>query len=348
MSIFHLDIESFVTEVERLENKELQGYPFVIAPEKDRAAVVAASWDAKKLGVCRDMKLEQVRRHVPDIVIRPPNAKLYSKANRAVLGIVSRFSPIVEPVTYGHVAIDMTGMRKLFGSLVDAGVQLCRDIMQEVGLKATVGIASNKLVSTIAAKEVQKHRQPLVQIERGSESDFLGPLSSRALPEWSDSVVKKLLFELNLRRICQVQSIPRDLLSFAIGGVGLRLHRHACGVDRRPVTPPRQTRQLARDARFCPDTNDDKELKAELYRLVEQLCEQLRIKALTTECLRVSLKYSDDVWRHQTFKIRATDQELDLYKTLMTRFERLCERRARVCYLKVCVEQLFPFRRQYS
>lgn len=348
MPIFHLDIEAFLTTVERLEQPALASRPLVIAPPKPRSLVLAASEDAKKLGISRDMPLTFLRKHFPGVQVQPPNFPLYHKANQHVLTIVSEFSPIVEPVDYGHIAMDMTGMRQLYGDLETAALKLCRTLVKRAGLLATVGIASNKLVSTIAAKEIQKIKEPLYQVPQDKESHFLGPLACKVLPEWGEALVRKTLFELNLRRIEQIQALSRDLLSFAVGVLGSQLHRHAMGIDPTPVTPPANTPRLTNQHRFLPDTNDDDTLRAAVYQLTQELCFSLRAKNITASRARLELKYCDDVIRQRRFKFQPTQTEDAIYRNLMRSFNRLCDRRSRVRHLSLTLEGLTSHSHQKS
>ncbi len=348
MPVFHLDIESFLTTVERVKDRGLASTPLVIAPDKERATVIAASPDAKQIGIRRDMDLAHVRKHFPGVRVLPPNFKLYDTANRYVLGLVSQYSPIVEPVGYGHIALDMAGTHRLYGNMESAALKLCREVEARAFLPATVGIATNKLVSTIAAKEVQKNREPLYRVPEGREPGFLAPLSCKALPEWRNPFVRKLLFELNLRKVAQIQALSRDLLSFAAGALGLKLHRHALGIDPEPVTPPERTRQLVLDHCFVPDTNDDAEIRAALHLLIEKLCFQLRAKGIRVDRIHFSLKYSDDVWREKLYTLGPTQREERIAHALLRDYERLCDRRQRVRYLKLSFQGLYPYQCQPS
>ena len=309
MSVFHLDVDAFATNLERLQRPELAKRPLVIAPPKARSTVLAASQDAKDLGIAKHMDLSRIRRDFPGILVRPPNFQLYNKAHGDLLAIAARYSPTVEPIRFGHVAMDMMGMGSLLGDLESAALNLCKNVEEHLGLAMTVGIASNKLVSTIAAKETQKNREPLYRVPRDREADFLSPLPCRALPEWDDAKVRRLLFELNLRRIGQIQAIPRHIFGFAIGKLGLRLHRHAEGIDGSPVVPPFNTACLAQAHRFVPDTNDDSIIQATLYQLTEKLCFQLRAKCIGSGTARVLLKYSDGIIRNQLIHFPPTQRE---------------------------------------
>ena len=142
MPVFHLDIEAFLTAVERVRDPALTKRPLVVGLPFDRAVVLAASTDAKALGITRDMPLTRLRRDFPGVHVVPPNHRLYDRANRAVLEVAGRFSPVVEPVSYGHIAMDMTGMRCLYGSLENAALRLCREVSEQTVLAATRRVKS--------------------------------------------------------------------------------------------------------------------------------------------------------------------------------------------------------------
>lgn len=340
MPVFHLDIEAFPAVVEARCNPSLRQRPLVIAPPQDRALVLAASPMAKNLGITRGMPMDQVKRDYPSITIIPPNFKLYNKANRRVLQLVSNFSPIVEPMAYGHIAMDMTGMRQLYGTLDNAAHKLSKELSKSTGLQSTIGIASNKLVSTIAAKEIQKQQESLYEVPLDSEPRFLAPLTCKALPEWDNKQVRKTLFELNLRRISQIQALQRDLLSFALGQMGTSLHRHAMGVDPTPVVPPNQAACISAEHRFFPDTNDDRQLLAALYKLIEDVCFRMRASETTSSQLHLELLFTDDVKRRRRFRFPATHQENTIYTPIKVNFERLCDRRQRVRKMSIRMEGL--------
>jgi len=348
MTVFHLDIEAFMTAVEQVREPRLRDRPVVVAAEGARATVQAASPRAKRMGIVRGMAMRLVRERVPDIQVIAPDHDLYGKANRYVLGLAQQFSPVVEPVGYGHVAMDMRGTERMHGSFASAALTLCREVARGARLQGTIGIAPNKLVSGIVAKEVQKHSELLHHVVEGDEASFLAPLSCRALPEWSEPDVRRTLFELNLARIGDVQALPKDLVSFAVGAPGPRLHRHAHGIDTRPVTPVRATRSLAVAHTFQPDSNDDGVIQATLFRMLERLCTNLRAKGLGCERVLLQLRYTDDVWRERQVRVELAQCEKMLFRACLASYARWCDRRQRVRFLKLTFKGLAPYYEQPS
>lgn len=348
MTIFHLDIEAFMTAVEQVVDPQLRDRPLVVAPPGSRATVMAASPRAKDMGITRGMSMRTVRERFRDVRIMPPNQKRYVKANRHVVHLAQQLSPIVEPVGFGHVVLDMRGTERLHGSYASAALILCRDVAKSVRLQGTIGIGPNKLVSGIVAKEVQKHRELLHHVVAGDEARFLAPLSCKALPEWREEAVRHALFELNLARIGDIQALPQDLVSFAVGASGPRLHRHAHGIDPSPVTPPRQTRHLQVKHAFQPDSNDDRVIQATLFRMLERACTQMRAKDLGCERVFLELRFTDDIWRQRRVRVPLTQSEHALYDALVACYPRWCDRRQRVRFLRLTLEGLAPYYEQPS
>lgn len=346
MTVFHLDIESFMTAVARVHNSSLKQRPLVVASDTARATLLAASPDAKALGIHKGMPVHHVRRHFPGVQLIHPDHQRYQRAAAAVLKLAGHFTPIVEPIRYGHLALDMTGMQRLFGSLEDAANKLRRELLQKLQLSATVGIASNKLVSQIAAKEIQKQQEPLYRVSMGEECCFLAPLTCRVLPDADLPRIKRLLFELNLRMVKHIQNIPRDIFSFALGALGTQLHRHAYGIDPRSVETLDKHRQLQTEHHFQTDTNDDRVILEAIYRMLEDLAKQLRARKQQARAIHMHLRYSDDVTRTRKLRCRSTDQERHFYRQLKDQYPRWCDRRCRVSYVQVSLQQLHGYEQQ--
>lgn len=348
MTVFHLDIESFITSVERLKHPDLRQRPLVVAPARERALILAGSPDAKALGITKGMPVSSVRKQFPGVRIIPPDFPLYNRANEYVHNLAMSFSPIIEPMNYGHLALDMRGTERLHGSPEDAALKLSREITNGSRLQVTVGIAENKLVSAVAAKEIQIQREPLYYVRGGDEPPFLAPLPCRALPEWETTHIRRLLFELNMRRIQHIQQIPRDIFGFAVGADGVRLHRHAHGIDPSPVTPPRQMREIRREHIFAPDSNHDPTIRAALTTLVEQICYQLRAKHIACDQARLEIRYTDDVHKSFQFKFADTQLESVIAETILAKIEHWCARRRRLRRMRLAVGGLHPHHEQPS
>ena len=67
------------------------------------------------------------------------------------MAILRRFTPAVEPISIDEAFLDVTASRALFGDGEAIGRPIRAVILDEVGLTASVGVATTKLVAKVAS-----------------------------------------------------------------------------------------------------------------------------------------------------------------------------------------------------
>ena len=154
-NILHLDIRNFCITLERQRQPDLRDWPMVIAPGQGRTVVQAVSPEARQEGIKPGMVVARARRRCRRLTILPPDFSFYRQAQKQVMVSLGNFSPLVEPAGWGHFFIDITGTRRLWGTLLDAADQMRQLMTQDFRLNAAVGLASNKLVSRVAARVIR-------------------------------------------------------------------------------------------------------------------------------------------------------------------------------------------------
>ena len=115
-AVLFVDPPAFCTTLEGLVAPGLRTRPLAIAPPAaDRATILALSGEARLAGLVPGMPVRTAQRLCPDLVVLPPNPKLYARASRALHEILRVFAPTIEPRGYGHAFLDLTGTDRLFG-----------------------------------------------------------------------------------------------------------------------------------------------------------------------------------------------------------------------------------------
>jgi len=80
-SVLFVDPPAFCTAVEGLVAPALRSRPVAVAPPgADRATVLALSAEARLAGIERGMPVRQALKRCPDLVLLPPNPRLYARA----------------------------------------------------------------------------------------------------------------------------------------------------------------------------------------------------------------------------------------------------------------------------
>jgi len=175
-TILHVDLDAFFAAVEQRDRPELRGRPVIVggSDPSSRGVVSAASYEARKFGVHSAMPLRTALRLCPHGVFLPVDGRKYQSASRDVMEILRRFTPQVQPVSIDEAFLDVTASRALFGDGPTIGATIRATIRAEVGLTASVGVATTKLVAKVAS-DLRKP-DALVVVPPGEEASFLAPL----------------------------------------------------------------------------------------------------------------------------------------------------------------------------
>jgi len=344
--IIHIDIAAFPVAVERVVEPRLRDRPVVVAGESAaRSLVYATSAEARLAGVRRGMLLPQALKLCSDLTVLPPNADLYARATLAMVRILGQFSPVIEPLRFGHAYLDMTGTHRLFGHIKDGAARAQREIRERLRLDPTVGLASNKLVSKVASDISEP--LGLCDVKRGDEQGFLAPLTVRHLPGVRRNVREQML-ELNVRLIRELVCLSMDHLTMVFGRTGLLLYERARGIDHTPVQPPQRKPEVCETETLPEDSNDFFLLRTVLFRLIAQGARRLRQDGICTRRISIEVRYSDQKEDRGQQRCAATHLDGELFTVGERLFKEVLTRRVRVRKLTVRLCDLCATPRQLS
>ena len=341
-AILHIDIRDFCIALERQRQPNLSDWPMVIAPGQGRTVVQAVSPEARQEGIQPGMVVAQARRRCRRLTILPPDFSFYQQIQEKVITSLGMFSPLVEPVGWGHFFIDITGTRRLWGTLLDTADRMRRLVTRDFQLNAAVGLASNKLVSRVAARVIRI--QELCDVFPGVESSFLAPLKVSLLPGVGEVTTARLFAELNLKTAGELAHISPILLSQIFGTAGQRLRSMALGEDPSPVVTPKSVPMLREEVQLPEEDNHRQRLLGYLYGLVEALGHRLRCQNRCPGELLLTATYADGVQARagERLTVAGCEFQLDsfLYQAALRLFTRAVQRRIRLRRLSLNVAHL--------
>jgi DNA polymerase-4 len=324
-SVLFVDPPAFCTSLEGMVAPALRTRPLAVAPPgADRATILALSAEARLAGLKRGMPVRTAQRLCPDLIVLPPNPRLYARASRALHEILRIYAPTIEPRGYGHAFLDLTGTGRLFGPPQDVAARIRREVSSRLRLAVSVGIATNKLVSQAAIKAGRRGSgeamtQALLYVPSGDERGFLAPQPLEVMPEL-DSRVRMQLDDYQLDLIGEVAAIPESALCAVFGRGGRTLRARARGIDPRPVLPPERQSEFHVTHTLTTDTNDLGILFPLLRLMSERLGRQLRRRGLAAGRLRVETVYSDYTVGSRALPLPAAVLDADLCDTARRAF----------------------------
>jgi len=312
--IMHIDLDAFFVSVEQAENPELKGKPVVVGGRPDQRGVVAsASYEARTFGLHAGMPLTTASRLCPQAIFIQGSFPKYRQASQRFMAILADFSPYLEPVGLDEAYLDVTGFESLYGSIHHMAVAIKKRIKDELGLCASIGIASCKVVTKVAS-ELSKP-DGLIEVAAGQEHSFLSPLPITRLPGIGKKT-ERILNGLGINTIAQLSTMPPSALKSHFGAFGEILWRYSRGIDDRKVAPPAEAKSISRETTFGKDTRDHSLLKATLRYLSERVGSQLRQQGKQARCVTLKLRYADftTITRRHTLK-QSSDSDQTIFNT---------------------------------
>jgi DNA polymerase-4 len=342
-TILFIDPPAFCTTVETLVAPALRTRPVAVAPPgAERAVVLALSTEARRAGIERGMVVRQARKLCPDLVLIPPNPRLYARASSALHEILRAYAPVIEPRGYGHAFLDLTGTGRLFGPPADVAARVRREVRERLRFPLSVGVAANKLVSQAAVRADRwsdGHDSDALIVPFGVEAGFLAPHPLIVLPDLHPRV-RSRLDDYQLDLIGEVAAIPESALCAVFGGAGRTLRARALGIDPRPVLPPERLAELSAAHILTTDTNDLGVLHPLLRMLTERLGRRLRRGGLVARRLRLEVGYADHTDSCRAVTLPASTLDADLWDAARKAFALANAKRLAVRGVTVTMERV--------
>ena len=343
-SVLFVDPPAFCTTLEGLVAPELRTRPLAVAPPgADRATILALSSEARLAGLEQGMPVRKAQRLCPDLIVLPPNPRLYARASRAVHEILRIYATAIEPRGYGHAFLDLTGTGRLFGPPQDVAARIRRETSARLGLSVSVGVATNKLVSQAAIKAGRwaagQRGSELLYVPAGDERGFLAPHPLEVLPEL-DPRIRARLEDYQLELIGEVAAITESALCSVFGRDGRMLRARAQGIDSRPVLPPERQAEFHLAHTLATDTNDLGVLHSLLRMMSERLGRRLRQRGLTAGRLRAEATYADYTATSRAILLRAAILDAELWDAARRAFAQANTKRLAVRAVALTLDRL--------
>jgi DNA polymerase IV len=271
----HVDMDAFFASVEVVMDPSLRGKPVIVGGRGGRGVVTSASYEARKFGVHSAMPGFQARKLCPHGVFLPNRRQLYSDFSRRVFALLERYSPEVHAISIDEGVVNLTGTERLHGPPIVCAHEIILGIEKEIGLPASGGLSSSRVVAKVAATLAKP--RGLIYVSAGSERAFLGPLRVESIP----GVGPKTQEELSLRGIKTVAELwrqPRLALRY---------------LDIGDKEPHGHDRSVGHETTLDRSLNDPTQMEGVLWELVEEVGERLRREGFRARCITLKIRYSD-------------------------------------------------------
>ena len=286
-TILHADLDSFYASVEQRDDPRLRGRPVIVGA----GVVLAASYEAKALGVKTAMGGAQARRLCPQAVVVPPRMSAYSDASKAVFAVFERVAPSVEALSIDEAFLDVRGLERISGTPVEIATGLRRRVREEVGLPISVGVARTKFLAKVASAVAKP--DGLLVVPPGDELGFLHPLPVERL--WGvGRVTSAKLRSRGIGTVREIAELDEATLIRMLGrAAGRHLHALSHNRDPRPVRTRSRRRSIGAQRALGRRPRPRQELDAVLMILVDRVTRRMRAAGRVCRTVVLRLRFSD-------------------------------------------------------
>lgn len=153
--VMHIDLNSCFATVEQQARPGLRGRPVGVTNRLTKnACVVAASIEAKALGVKVGMTFGDAKVLAPDLIMVETDPPKYHHVYKILVGIMKSYSPSVVMKSIDEGIINFEGTELVNKRpLSDIGGEIKRRLVAEVGswMRCNIGIAPNRFLAKTAA-----------------------------------------------------------------------------------------------------------------------------------------------------------------------------------------------------
>ena len=326
-----LDLDTFFVSVERVLDPSLEGKPVVVGGRPgSRGVVTAASYEVRRLGVKSGMSLIEAGKLAPKAVYLPTRGELYGTYAERVREIARRFAPVVVVASIDEMFLDLSGCERLYGRSGDesddvaierAVLKLAGAIDEELGLPASAGLATSKVMAKIASSLAKPRGVMLVP--SGVEGAVLAPLPVRSFPGIGP-VAETKLHAAGYETLGAIAAAPIAALRAIFGAWAPSILRGVQGLGsgalgrERPAfaehDPEGETAgSISNERTFREDVSDPASIESVLCGLCERVCWRARKRQIKARTVTLKLRYADFHTLTRSRTLSPTSSELELY-----------------------------------
>lgn len=312
--IIHIDMDCFYAQVEERDNPELRRKPLAIGGDSQRRGVLCTcNYRAREFGLHAGMPTALAERRCADLVLLPPNIAKYKTVSSQIHAIFQHYTELIEPLSLDEAYLDVSHSPHCRGSASLMAKDIRQTIFDKLGLTASAGIATNKLLAKIASDLNKPNGQYLIRPE---EVDAFMP--SLAVGKLF-GVGPKLKARLNNEGIYNCHDLQQLELTKLIkdyGKMGVSLYQYCRGIDNRHVNTSRVAKSISVEKTFSEDIIEPQLIYVAMQALYKRLIRRWQVKHKPAlKKVFIKIKFAD--FTVITREIGVAELSLDHYQSLV-------------------------------
>jgi DNA polymerase-4 len=157
-SFLHIDLNSFFASVEQQLHPEYRNRPLAVVPTlADTTCCIAASYEAKALGIKTGTQVGEAKKICPEIILVAGNHEDYAKYSHKIAKAVESCCPVAHTPSIDEMVCQLIGREQEPPAARKISLAIKQAIKDDVGetLRCSIGMAPNRYLAKIAS-DMQK------------------------------------------------------------------------------------------------------------------------------------------------------------------------------------------------
>jgi DNA polymerase IV len=292
----HIDLNSFFASVEQQLHPEYRNKPTGVVPTvADTTSLIAASYEAKALGIKTGTRVSEAKRICPGIILVNGNHADYAEYSHNIALAVERVCPVAHTPSIDEMVCQLLGRERNPPEARRISLDIKQAIKDDVGstLRCSIGMAPNRYLAKIAS-DMQKP-DGLIGLLPSQLPRAIAHLELRDLP----GIGARTELRLNakgIRTMPELLALDRTGMHQLFDSVwGDRMYHwlrgHDTGDDGAPVASDIQ-KSLGHSHVLAPEHRSTEGAWAVAHKLLHKAAMRLRMEKFHTASLSVTIKYA--------------------------------------------------------
>jgi nucleotidyltransferase/DNA polymerase involved in DNA repair len=290
--LLYVDLDAFYVACELRDRPELVGRPVIVGPPPGagptRGVVLSASYEARAFGVHSAQPAAAAQRACPDATWIPPDFAKYSRVSESAVALLRRQAPLVVPYSIDEAVVVPDVSSGAAARATAEAIQ--RALREELGLSASVGVATSRIVAKMASDRGKPGK--IVVVEPGEIAAFVGPLPVRAVPGVGPKT-EELLAARGIRTVGDLVGARAPDLARTLGGFGHELVALARGNPSESIGEESGPRSRSADHTFERDVDQWEAIAPVVEGLAEELGSSVERERLRYGAVGVAFRWAD-------------------------------------------------------
>src|SRR5881397_2634114 len=335
-------MDAFYVSVERRGSPALIGKPVVVGADpkggKGRGVVMAASYEARQLGVKSGMPISMAWHKLPQATYLRPNYDLYMAASESVIEVLRSFADVLEHVSIDEAFLDITSKVHGFDDVAAYAAKVKAAVREKEGLACTIGVGPNKSIAKMASDMAKPDGLKVVRPEEVTA--FLEPLPVTKISGVGPKTAQ-VLEGVGIRTIGELGRFPGAELKKLMGKNSIWLWAIARGIEELPVEERPDPKSISVERTFDKDVTDWAKVESTIRDVARNVFLRARAQGATFRTVGIKIRFEgfQTHLRERTLGSNVLDEKVlsDVAQDLAKEF---ADRKRRVRLLGVRVTHL--------